>query len=885
MRLRGVVGRRSVRRRLGSCTATHIPLSPTPSGEPRPDTCTVDFTRNPARRHTRGRRGKDTTGITDLQVDFELSKEDRHGTRTQGVQRDRQRRVNADLKAFRHRGRHGGDFDKLRGSDRDAAIAKSARRRRFLTGTEAAQRKSKSLIAQETEVFGSELTLRSKRPKQPWLKKKGQRKNVAPVGRPFVLGEVVARYKRSGDFVHLTTDSPSMREMYRNLLEAIEGAPDRASFPARILSRMEQALKLLMDGLEPNPGPTQPDCPLQGCVIDYVNSVKGRGKRAVARPTCPVCGLVLDRQPARRFGYYHHTTDMRPRTAKSPFMTREQILLLMSSSPLPAERSEQGTASSSAPLPQLEPEQEAAPSSSSSTSHTELIGRSPTPIPPPIPDIFVSHPFPDFKPIEVPPPRDPLVGPFPCWMPLVLPYTEVTSQHEGADGSGLKLIDFPALREICRHARMLCPPAARLEEGHPLAGFLEDSDTEGEERTYLAVQLVTAAKSRGETFYMMDYGPLVEPVVALGPALETPDTGYDATPPPAFAPVAPLPPPTGDADGSGRPPPPLGSPRLYFPRPLRLPDFSQVTVALRSMRRLYDGVSTVLSHSTRYLKSEQGLSGPGLVSGTVKGALNVPTTLVKTVETNTVMPPQEDRRPSFLRAATLLLAPHRSGTLVEGKVSYEEVKAPVPYHDAVAEVSSLNIVNHPYLSLHLVAACAGIGVTVPLAGFFLASVAASWLFSRRVTRYRYCPEMLLNGLQTLQSVKDEQYDARASDAFARTGGYNIPPVDFLEYTKSCCVLGKLERRFEERSISLNLLPQVFTHIVRCVHSAQAARTELISWESAWEVIHSPPPLSRHNVRGRSRPPYSLRWIQAALKLSIAEIQNRLPFGKKQIQVL
>jgi hypothetical protein len=66
----------------------------------------IDFTPNPARRHTRGRRGKVLTGIADLQADFDLAK-DEYAIKLSGRVRSKAKKMAVKRKEYTMRGFRG----------------------------------------------------------------------------------------------------------------------------------------------------------------------------------------------------------------------------------------------------------------------------------------------------------------------------------------------------------------------------------------------------------------------------------------------------------------------------------------------------------------------------------------------------------------------------------------------------------------------------------------------------------------------------------------------------------------------------------------------------------------------------------------------------------
>jgi hypothetical protein len=172
----------------------------------------VDFTPNPERKHTRGRRGKVFTGISDLQADFEMDRvrDDRGVRRAAGQRRallkqkrvDRKERVG---KAFR-----GKIPEEVRGSERAQFIARKARRRRLQLGLEGRGRRA--------------------------LGQTPSNKSIAV----FNLKAAVLQFKRTGKLPNRSVDEIRML--------------DASGIDADALRRMIQKL-LVRSGVEENPGP------------------------------------------------------------------------------------------------------------------------------------------------------------------------------------------------------------------------------------------------------------------------------------------------------------------------------------------------------------------------------------------------------------------------------------------------------------------------------------------------------------------------------------------------------------------------------------------------------------------------------------------------------
>lgn len=166
------------------------------------------FAPNPKRRHTRGRRGHGTEGITDLQAAFEEDKQasDRSAARIIGLDRERQKAARSEEKRYGYRGleQRKGRNTQRAALDHDEKIV-LARRNRAKAGIGGV---SKAYAHQRREVMGDAPgQLRDIRPKRlPWTKKPSRKAPAGARGRdkPRTLDAAqvkafVGRYRRVGD--------------------------------------------------------------------------------------------------------------------------------------------------------------------------------------------------------------------------------------------------------------------------------------------------------------------------------------------------------------------------------------------------------------------------------------------------------------------------------------------------------------------------------------------------------------------------------------------------------------------------------------------------------------------------------------------------------------
>ncbi len=243
----------------------------------------VTFEPNPTRRHTRGKRGKQHEGVTDLQAEFDEFQrgQDWHQVRLGDVARTRAKQEKADLKRFSLHGFKGHDFPNLSGDERLEAMRAVANRNRVKSGTGGLSKAMKAFVVEEN------LAHIPKHPSQPWNRKTSVPKAAKTSGaKPFNLRSAVALFKRTGAL-------PPVSSAVVIGLEAI-------GIDARALRRMIQ-LMLVREGVEENPGPP---CKFNA---DFVFPRRERLKgHKTYYYTCPVCDTVLDRTRKDATGRMYH---------------------------------------------------------------------------------------------------------------------------------------------------------------------------------------------------------------------------------------------------------------------------------------------------------------------------------------------------------------------------------------------------------------------------------------------------------------------------------------------------------------------------------------------------------------------------------------------------
>jgi hypothetical protein len=178
----------------------------------------VDFTPNPERKHTRGRRGKVFSGISDLQADFEMDRvrDDRGAQRAVGRARGfaKQKRATKReriVRAFRGKDSKNKPLKEVRrGPARAQFIADKARKRRVLYGLEGKSRRQQRLTRPDKSIG------------------------------LFNLKAAVLQFKRTGKLPFKSVDEIRMMDV--------------SGVDADALKRMIQRM-LVRSGVEENPGP------------------------------------------------------------------------------------------------------------------------------------------------------------------------------------------------------------------------------------------------------------------------------------------------------------------------------------------------------------------------------------------------------------------------------------------------------------------------------------------------------------------------------------------------------------------------------------------------------------------------------------------------------
>lgn len=252
------------------------------------------FAPNPKRRHTRGRRGRGTEGITDLQAAFEEDKQanDRSAARIVGLDRERQKAARSEEKRYGYRGleQRKGRNTQRKALDHDEKIV-LARRNRAKAGIGGV---SKAYAHQRREVMGDAPgQLRDVRPKRlPWTKKPSRKAPAGTRGRdkPRALDAAqvkafVGRYRRVGDLPDWDAAS----------IQAVEVSG--AGIDGKALGRMIRAM-LVRGNVERNPGP--------GDHLGVKDSRRPQGAKRATKPlriTRPGAPEVEAKAPKVRAGF------------------------------------------------------------------------------------------------------------------------------------------------------------------------------------------------------------------------------------------------------------------------------------------------------------------------------------------------------------------------------------------------------------------------------------------------------------------------------------------------------------------------------------------------------------------------------------------------------
>jgi len=220
---------------------------------------TIDFTPNPVRRHTRGRRGKDHEGVTDLQNEFEIEHVDTYSARTIGMSKTRLKEIRVKAHRYRMRGFRGKAKGETPEERREFAYSKARSTR----------------IARMQENVPPKLRPLFSKPSSSTTK--------------FDARKALSRFKRIGEVPDVSVE----------FLKA-----NSAGIGAKNLARMISKM-LLMSGIESNPGP-----------FDSIEDCSNAGLRIVGEKVriknrfvykCPKCSATL--WNTRGSVGYHHLSD------------------------------------------------------------------------------------------------------------------------------------------------------------------------------------------------------------------------------------------------------------------------------------------------------------------------------------------------------------------------------------------------------------------------------------------------------------------------------------------------------------------------------------------------------------------------------------------------
>jgi hypothetical protein len=201
----------------------------------------IDFTPNPARRHTRGRRGKVLTGIADLQADFDLAK-DEHAIKLSGRVRSKAKKMAVKRKEYTMRGFRGKTSKRKAGrSGKRLAALNSANTDQVLVVhqrmSESEKKRRRAETARDVPVRQFQAAKSRVRRGQLGLAKK-------QTGGVNIIA-AVRNFQRTGRLPNLT-------------VEQVRSA-SATNVDAGALKRMIK-LMLVRAGIEENPGPICPDC-------------------------------------------------------------------------------------------------------------------------------------------------------------------------------------------------------------------------------------------------------------------------------------------------------------------------------------------------------------------------------------------------------------------------------------------------------------------------------------------------------------------------------------------------------------------------------------------------------------------------------------------------
>jgi len=197
----------------------------------------VSFIPNPARRHTRGHRGKQhVAAVVEASSIVGQVTEDLHVSKIRGAEKDRQRKKLVVQKHFELRGFHGHTFDNLKGAQRLQAMKKVAHKKRVATGVEG-QSKARD------RIFGAY------KPHAPGAVKGPSAKQAAAapvITTPLMVKKAALKFKKDG-----TVPSVSLADVIK-----FGSGLTKPIHVKLIRALRDRDLELQKSGLEINPGPS-----------------------------------------------------------------------------------------------------------------------------------------------------------------------------------------------------------------------------------------------------------------------------------------------------------------------------------------------------------------------------------------------------------------------------------------------------------------------------------------------------------------------------------------------------------------------------------------------------------------------------------------------------
>lgn len=215
----------------------------------------VDFTPNPDRKHSRGRRGGDRDApISHLEIDFELQHADsRRGDRWKTRAREEKSRTKAfKLRGFRKPAKVGSKLDAKHGgrqvdTTRNVVLARS---HRLKAGTETPGKRQRALF---TEFGLQQSTLK----RAPWdaRRKRAQSQTPAQLGIKLVPANIKIRPLNRSQLLTYSDDGIKRRLSIKLYTKTLDQLPEADA--ARLRAVIESALQ--RGGIEMNPGPPKTD--------------------------------------------------------------------------------------------------------------------------------------------------------------------------------------------------------------------------------------------------------------------------------------------------------------------------------------------------------------------------------------------------------------------------------------------------------------------------------------------------------------------------------------------------------------------------------------------------------------------------------------------------